>query len=69
MQCLCGVENNQFQNGAFGIASIEKEEFKLALKNELVQADRKCLKKEKGNPNRGHSKKNFWERESAQSLG
>ena len=37
MQWLCEVESNGFPIGSIGTGSIEKDEFKLGLKNELVQ--------------------------------
>lgn len=59
MQWFFEIESNQFQNRTIGTGTIEREEFKLGFKDELVQADRRCQKREKDTPERGHSKKNL----------
>lgn len=69
MQWFCEIESNQFQNGTIDTGTIERNEFKLVFKkNELVQGDRRCTKKEKVTLNRGHSKKNLHKRENAHYL-
>lgn len=68
MQSFFGIESNQFRNRTIGAGTIEREEFKLGFKDELVQADRRCQKREKGTPERGHSKKNLCKRENAHYL-
>lgn len=68
MQWFCEIESNQFQNGTIDRGTIKRDEFKLVFKNELVQTDRRCTKKEKVTLNRGHSKKNLHKRENAHYL-
>lgn len=65
MQWFCQIEQNQ--NGTTATGTIEKNEFKLSFKSELIQADRRCLKGRKAR-RRGQSKKNWWKTENAHCL-
>lgn len=65
MQWFCQIEQNQ--NGTTATGTIEKNEFKLSFKSELIQADRRCLKGRKAR-HRGQSKKNWWKTENAHCL-